>query len=339
MIKDAISTLVEGQTINREQAYAVMKGIMSGEATNAQIAAYLVALRMVGETPDIIAGSVQAMREVVTHVDAGDPNVVDIVGTGGDGAYTFNISTAAAIVTAGAGVTVAKHGNRSVSSKCGAADVLEALGVNLSAGPEVMAACLKEIGLAFLFAPGLHPAMKHAIGPRTELGVRTIFNILGPLTNPAGALRGVMGVYAADLVDTIAAAAADVGSEHFYIVHGGDGLDEITTTTTTEVAKVTPDGVQRFQLDPADFGMSYATAADLKGGDPEENAAILREILDGTQGPKRDTVLLTAAAGIVAGGKAADFAEGLEKAAASIDSGAAKGKLEALVELTNAETC
>ena len=307
---------------------------MSGETTDAQIAAYLIALRMVGETPEIIAGSVQAMREVVTHVDAGDPNVVDIVGTGGDGAHTFNISTTAAIVAAGAGVTVAKHGNRCVSSKCGAADVLEALGVHLGAGPDVMADCLKTIGLAFLFAPGLHPAMKHAIGPRKELGLRTIFNILGPLTNPAGALRGVMGVYSADLVDTIAAAAAELGAEHFYVVHGGDGLDEITTTTKTEVARVTNDGVERFQLDPADFGMAYATADDLKGGDPEANAAILRAILEGAKGPKRDTVLLTAAAGIVAGGKAADFAEGLTKAAESIDSGAAKEKLNALVDRT-----
>lgn len=336
MIKQAISKLLEGQTISRDEAYQVMTAIMSGETTDAQIAAYLVALRMAGETPEVIAGSVQAMREVCTRVDAGDPNVVDIVGTGGDGAHTFNISTAGAIVAAGAGVTVAKHGNRSVSSKCGAADVLENLGVNLGAGPDVMAACLKEIGLAFLFAPGLHPAMKHAIGPRKELAVRTIFNILGPLTNPAGALRGVMGVYAADLVDTIAAAVTDLDAQHFYIVHGGDGLDEITTTTKTEVAKVTPAGVERFQLDPADLGMPYAKADDLKGGDPAENAQILRAILDGAKGPKRDTVLLTAAAGIVAGGRAADFAEGLQKAAESIDSSAAKGKLNALVERTNA---
>ena len=336
MIKQAIATLVEGNPISRDDAYGVMKAVMSGETTDAQIAAYLVALRMAGETPEVIAGSVQAMREVVTRVKAPDAGVVDIVGTGGDGAHTFNISTAAAIVTAGAGITVAKHGNRSVSSKCGAADVLEALGVNLGAGPEVMEACLNEEGLAFLFAPALHPAMKHAIGPRRELGIRTVFNILGPLTNPAGALRGVMGVYAADLVDTIAEAAAGLGAEHFYIVHGADGLDEITTTTKTEVACVTADGVDRFQLDPADFGIAYARAEDLTGGEPEENARILREILDGAAGPRRDAVLLTAAAGIVAGGRATDFTEGLARAAESIDSGAARRKLEALVERTSA---
>lgn len=336
MIRECIAKLVEGSLPSGEEAYGTMKEIMAGEATDAQIAAYITALRIQGETADIIAGSVRAMRERFTPVTAARDVIVDTCGTGGDGARTLNISTAAALVTAGAGVTVAKHGNRSVSSRSGSADVLESLGVDINVRPDIMEACLKDIGVAFLFAVSLHPAMKHAIGPRREIAIRTIFNILGPLSNPASAKHGVLGVFSDPMVNLVADAAADLGFEHCFVVHGRDGLDEITTTTTTHVAEVKDGTVRHYDLDPTDLGIPPATIKDLEGGNPVENAAAIRALLQGRPGPFRDIVLLNAAAAIVAGGRAADFAEGLAVAAEAVDSGAAMAKLDALIERTSA---
>lgn len=329
-MKDLIAKLVAGESLTGEEALNGMRTIMAGDATPAQIAAYITALRLRGETPEIISGSAQAMRENFSAVKAPEGIVVDTCGTGGDGHHTFNISTTAAFVTAGAGVVVAKHGNKSVSSKCGSADVLDALGVNIAITPEHMEKCLEQVGIAFLFAPALHPAMKHAIGPRREIGIRTIFNILGPLSNPAGAQYGVLGVYSSELVPVLALAAAELGSQHLFVVHGEDGLDEISTTGITHVAEVVRGKVKHYELSPDQVGLETATLESLKGGEPSENAAITRAVLDGEAGPRRDIVLLNAAAAIVAGGKAADLKEGVVQAAASIDSGAAKGKLNDL---------
>lgn len=334
MIRESIAKLAEGQKLSREEAHTTMLEIMSGEATPAQIASYITALRIRGETPEVIAGSAAGMREKFTAVRAPTDIVVDTCGTGGDGAHTFNISTCSALVAAGAGVTVAKHGNRSVSSKCGSADVLGALGVKVDASPEVMAECLKSIGIAFLFAPVLHPAMKHAIGPRREIGIRSIFNILGPLSNPAGARYGVLGVYDRDLTATLAEAAAALGAKRLFVVHGLDGLDEITTTTATRVAEVKDGAVKSYEINPGDFGIPTASKGDLVGGEAAENAEFIRKILAAEKGPRRDIVLLNAAAAIVAGQKAGDLKAGVAAAAHSIDSGAAKQKLEKLVELT-----
>ncbi|TAN36325.1 MAG: anthranilate phosphoribosyltransferase [Verrucomicrobia bacterium] len=334
MIRESIAALVESKSLGREQARATMLEIMSGEATSAQIAAYITALRLRGETAEVIAGSAEAMRQKFTAVEAGAKVVADIVGTGGDCAHTFNISTCAALVAAGAGVVVAKHGNRSVSSKCGSADVFAALGVNLEIGPDMMARALCEVGIAFLFAPALHPAMKHAIGPRREIGIRTIFNILGPISNPAGAQHGLVGVYSAALVPVIAEALVVLDAQHMFVVHGLDGLDEITTTTGTLVAEILHGHVRQYEIHPRDVGLPTAQAADLVGGDPAANAEIIRGILAGQKGPRRDIVLLNAAAAIFSAGKARDLREGVAVAAHSIDSGAARQKLDALVALT-----
>ena len=334
MIRESIAALAEGKHLGRDQARATMLEIMSGEATPAQIAAYITALRVRGETAEIIAGSAEAMRLKFTAVDAGAPVVADIVGTGGDGAHTFNISTCSAFVVAGAGVVVAKHGNRSVSSKCGSADVLAALGVNLEIGPETMARALREIGIAFLFAPALHPAMKHAIGPRREIGIRTIFNILGPISNPASAQHGLVGVYAAALVPVVAEALAALGAQHMFVVHGLDGLDEITTTTGTLVAEISHGHIRQYEIHPRDVGLATAQPTDLLGGDPPANAEIIRGILAGQLGPKHDVVLLNAAATIFVAGKARDLKEAVAVAIHSIDSGAARQKLDAMIALT-----
>lgn len=336
MIREIIAKLVEGGSPTREEAYQALREIMDGETTPAQIASFITALRIRGETAEIIAGATQAMREHFTPVAAPDDFVVDTCGTGGDGAHTFNISTGAALVAAGAGVVVAKHGNRSVSSRCGSADVLASLGVKIELDATRMSACLREAGIAFLFAPVLHPAMKHAIGPRKEIGIRTIFNILGPLSNPAGARHGVLGVYHRDLVPVMAEALAGLGAQHMFVVHGDDGLDEITTTTATYVGEVQNDGVRVYQIRPEDAGLPVASTNDLRGGSPEDNAAILRAILDGASGPKRDIVLFNAAAAILAGGHAADWRDGVVRAAESIDSGAARAKLEQLIRISNA---
>jgi anthranilate phosphoribosyltransferase len=334
MIRECIAKLADGQKLTRDEAFNSMLEIMSGEATPAQISAYITALRIRGETADIIAGSAAAMREKYTPVIAPTEIVVDTCGTGGDASLTFNISTAAAFVAAGAGVVVAKHGNRGVTSRCGSADVLTALGVNIEVSPALMGNCLTRWGIAFLFAPLLHPAMKYAIGPRREIGIRTIFNILGPLSNPAGARYGVLGVYHRDMVPVLADAAAKLGAVRLFVVHGLEGLDELSTIGPSRVAEVRDGMVTTYQVQPEDFGLKRARPEDLKGGDPETNAQIIRAILNGEQGPKRDIVLLNAAAAIVAGGRARDMQEGLRMAARSVDSGMARQKLDQLILAT-----
>ena len=305
-------------------------------ATHSQIGAFIAGLRLTGETPEIIAGCAEVMRANATPVKCDDPNAVDIVGTGGDGAHTFNISTTSAFVIAGAGVTVAKHGSYGVSSKCGAANVLAELGVNIQYSAQRMEECLAEIGIAFLFAPGLHPAMKHVVGPRRELGVWSIFNILGPLCNPAGVKNGIMGVFKPELVPIVSDACAQLGMHHQFIVHGNDGLDEFTTTTTTMVTEIKRGKIESYEVQPAGLGLSSAKAEDLVGGEPAENAAITRSILSGEKGPKRDIVLLNSAFAIMAGGKADTPQAGLALAVDSIESGAALAKLELLAEMSQA---
>jgi anthranilate phosphoribosyltransferase len=334
-IKEAIAYVLDGRNLTEAEAEAVMEQIMNGEATPAQIGGFLIALRVKGETVEEVAGFARAMRHNAVSVKPRHPFVIDTCGTGGDGAGTFNISTVAAFVVAGAGLPVAKHGNRSVSSKCGSADLLEALGVNLDLSPAGVAACIDEVGIGFLYAPHLHPAMKHAIGPRREMGVRTVFNILGPLTNPAGAQAQVLGVYDAALTEMMAHVLDLLGSRAAFVVHGAGGLDELSTIGPNRVTQLRDDRVQTFSLDPQDLGLPRATLSDLKGGDPEENAAIACDILDGEPGARRDVVLLNASAALVAGGIADDLSHGLDLAADSIDSGAARAKLDALVAFTN----
>jgi len=332
LISKAIGRVVEGQDISGREAADVMRQIMSGECTPAQIGAYLIAMRMKGETVDEIAGSARVMREMATAIRVDDPLVVDTCGTGGDRQGTFNISTTAAFVVAGGGVTVAKHGNRAVSGKSGSADVLMALGVNVELPPAAVEQCVNEIGVGFLFAPLFHGAMRHAIGPRREIGVRTLFNILGPLTNPAGATVQVLGVYDGALTDTLARVLVALGSRHCFVVHGSDGLDEITTTGPSRVAEGHDGKVSASRIDPAEVGIPPAQPADLKGGDAQENAEITRKILAGEKGPKRDIVLLNAAPAFVAVGRAKDLRTGIAVGAEAIDSGAAAEKLALLVE-------
>ncbi len=334
MIQQTIHRLIDGKTITRDESYAALTDIMSGKATDAQIGAFLTALRIQGETPEIIAGAAQAMRENAVKIHCADANAIDIVGTGGDRAHTFNISTASAFVAAGAGVTVAKHGSYSVSSKCGSANVLSELGINLQCTPKKMEECLDQIGIAFLFAPALHPAMKYAIGPRKELGVWSLFNILGPLCNPAGVKNGILGVFSPKLVPIIADACAQLEMNHLFVVHGNDGLDEITTTTTTLVTEIRRGKVETYEIQPSGLGLSPATAKDIIGGDPAENAAIIRSLFAGEKGPKRDILLLNSAFAILASGKVKTPQEGLLLAAESIDSGAAATKLKQLATLS-----
>jgi anthranilate phosphoribosyltransferase len=334
MIKEAVAKLIGKEPLTREEAAAAMTDIMSGEATEAQIGAFIAGLRLTGETPEIIAGCAEVMRANATPVKCDDSNAVDIVGTGGDGAHTFNISTTAAFVIAGAGVTVAKHGSYGVSSKCGSANVLSELDVNLQYTPQRMEECLNEIGIAFLFAPALHPAMKHVVGPRRELGVWSIFNILGPLCNPAGVKNGIMGVFKPELVPIVSDACAQLEMNHQFIVHGNDGLDEFTTTTTTMVTEIQRGKIESYEVQPAGLGLSMAKPEELIGGEPVENAAITRAILGGEKGPKRDIVLLNAAFAIMAGGKADTPQAGLALAVESIESGAARKKLEALARMS-----
>ncbi|HSR33297.1 MAG TPA: anthranilate phosphoribosyltransferase [Anaerolineae bacterium] len=337
MIRETIGQLLEGQSLPAEQAEAVTDQIMIGAATPAQIAGFLVALRVKGETADEIAGCARAMRRAAIQVRPSRPDVVDTCGTGGDCAGTFNISTTAAFVVAGAGLAVAKHGNRSVSSQSGSADVLEALGVNLSLTPEQVAQAIDEIGIGFLFAPNFHPAMRYAIGPRRELGVRTVFNLLGPLTNPAGAAAQVLGVYDASLTEVLARVLQQLGSRAAYVVHGHGGLDELTTTGPNQISHfgVGPGNgdVVTEMLDPCALGFSKAEPKELLGGDPQENARITLSVLDGQDhGARRDVVLLNAAAALVAGGTATNLPEGIARAADSIDSGSALRALQALVD-------
>jgi anthranilate phosphoribosyltransferase len=347
MITDALQRIAnEHESLTREEARAVMTEVFSGSATDAQIAALLVALHMKGETVEEIVGFAEAIRAAaeplplhdassVSVTAIGPSPLVDTCGTGGDATGTFNISTAAAFVVAGAGVRVAKHGNRSLSSKCGSADVMEALGVKISLPSEVLAACLEEVGIVFLFAPAMHSAMKYVQPARRELRLRTIFNLLGPLTNPARASAQVVGVYSLDLVEKVAEALSMLGTHRALVVHGLDGLDEITITSPTRIAEVREGNVRTYEVTPEEFGMQRARLEDISGGDATANAVTIRELLTGRKSPKRDVVLLNAAAALVAAGKAEHLGEALPLAAQSIDSGAAAAKLEALVKFTS----
>ncbi len=332
-IKEAINKAINKEDINKDAAYKVALDIMNGETTDAQIASLLTALRMKGETVDEITGFVKAMRDKVTKIKAPEEYLIDTCGTGGDGAGTFNISTISAIVAAGAGCKVAKHGNRSVSSNCGSADLLKQLGVNIENPPEKVEKCIEEAGVGFLFAPLLHPAMKYAIGPRREMAVRTIFNILGPLTNPAGAKRQLLGVYSKELTSTIANVLANLDSKHCMIVHGEDGLDEITTTGKTFVCELRDEKVTEYTISPEDFGLIKRDAEDLKGGTPEINAKIALNLLEGGTGGKREITILNSGAAIYVAGKAESLSDGIEKAKESIDSGEALKTLKKLVEI------
>ncbi len=335
MIRDAINKVIAGADLTREEASGVMNQIMSGEATDAQIGAFLVALRLKGESVEEITGCASVMREKAIKIATEHGIVVDTCGTGGDGSGTFNISTTAAFVTAGAGLCVAKHGNRAASSKCGSADVLKELGVNVEAPPEKVEECLDEVGIGFLFAPALHKAMKYAIGPRREIGVRTIFNILGPLTNPAGATRQVVGVYDSNLTDIIAQVLGNLGAEHALVVHGMDGLDEITITDRTKVSEFRDGALESYEIVPEDFGFWRAKTEDLLGGEVHENARIVTDVLSGTKGPTRDIVLMNAGAAILVGGLTDSLGEGMRLAAEAIDSGKAMEKLEELTSVSN----
>ena len=349
MIKKAIAKVVEREDLSEAEMIGVMDQIMSGEATPAQIAAFITALRMKGETVAEITGAARVMRDQATRIRAGknvldidrddinieQESILDTCGTGGSGTNTFNVSTTVAFVVSACGVKVAKHGNRSVSSTCGSADVLEALGVNLDVTPETVERCINEINIGFLFAPALHGAMKYAIGPRKEIGIRTIFNILGPLTNPAGAGCQVLGVYRQELVETMAYVLKNLGCKRGFVVHGMDGMDEITLTCETRMAEVTPDGVVMKTLRPEELGFARCDISHLRGGDAVGNAVIVRNVLSGEKGAKRDIVLLNSAFALVAAGKAAEVVGGLAMATEAIDSGRAMEQLEKLVQMTN----
>lgn len=335
-MKGFIAKLVEGKHLTEAEAEQAMEAIMTGGATDAQIAAFLTALRMKGETVEEITGCARVMRAKATPIPHRRDFVVDTCGTGGDGAGTFNISTAAAFVVAGAGVPVAKHGNRSVSSRTGSADVLEALGVNLDLTPEQVGRCLDEVGIGFLFAPKLHLSMKYAAGPRREMGIRTIFNILGPLTNPAGAQAQVIGVYDARLTEPVARALVSLGTRRSLVVHGAGGLDEVSLSGPTIISDATPAGVVTITVYPEDMGLERSPNEAIAGGDAAHNAGIIREVLSGGRGPQRDVVLANAAAALVAAGRAVDLRAGVRLAGEAIDSGQALAKLEALRELTQA---
>jgi len=334
MLKHALAKAVNFESLTAQEAYDAMGVVMRGEATDAQIGSFLVALRMKGETPAEIGGFARAMRENAVHIGTKRENVVDTCGTGGDAVDTFNISTAAAFVAAGAGVPIAKHGNRAVSSKCGSADVLREVGVNVEAPAHVVSECIDEVGIGFLFAPTLHPAMRYAIGPRRELGIRTVFNVLGPLTNPAGARRQVIGVFDAQFTELLASALLELGTEHALVVHGLVGMDELSTCGDSQVTELRNGSVHSALWGPEQFGLQPVEVEALAGGAPEKAAGMLLSVLDGEAGARRDIVLLNAAAAIYVGGLAADMHEAISRAAESIDSGAAAAKLVALREAT-----
>lgn len=334
MILDAIRKVVDGENLTELEAQAAMEDIMAGEATPSQIASFMTALRMKGETVDEIVGCARAMRSNAARINPRVETLVDTCGTGGDGANTFNISTAAAFVAAGAGLPVAKHGNRSVSSKCGSADVLESLGVRLDLEPGQVEKCIDEVGIGFLFAPQFHASMKHAVTPRREVGIRTIFNVLGPLTNPASAHVQVVGVYDRSLTEPVAHVLGRLGVRQAFVVHGLDRLDEISITGETQISHVREGWVNTFSVHPGDVGLSTSHADTIRGGDPEENAAIIHSVLQGEPGPKRDVILLNAAAALLVGGLVEDLAGGVELAAKVIDDGRALEKLRALVDFT-----
>ncbi len=347
--KEMIQEVVQGKDLSEEEMISVMEEIMEGKATDAQIGAFITALRMKGETIAEITGAARVMRAKATpiriqnsavSIDRDEINVdretiVDTCGTGGDGTNTFNVSTTTALVAAGGGLKVAKHGNRSVSSQCGSADVLEALGVNLDVTPEVVEECIRSIGIGFLFAPKLHGAMKYAIGPRREVGIRSIFNVLGPLTNPAKANVQVLGVYESGLTSIMAEVLNHLGSTSALVVFGEGSYDEISIVGPTQVSELRDGAISNYSIEPEDFGMTRADISDIRGGDAKQNATIVREILAGQPGPKRDIVLLNAGAAFYAARKAQDIHEGINMAAESIDSGMAAQKLEQLIRKTN----
>ncbi len=337
MIREAIQTLVAGRSLTMEEAAQVMEEIMEGKVTPAQFGAFVTALRLKGETVAEIAGLARTMRAKAILVKVTRP-VVDTCGTGGDGSATFNISTTAAFVVAGAGLKVAKHGNRAMSSQCGSADVLEALGIRLDLTAEQVERCLEEVGMGFMFAPSFHPAMKYAAAPRREIGIRTVFNILGPLTNPAGAKAQVLGVADGSLVEKIALVLQSLDCHHALVVHGEDGLDEITITGKTRVCELKGGDIRSCEINPDDFGLTKASLDDLKGGTADENAALLRSVLSGTPGPQRDVVLMNAAAALVAGDKAQSLQQGIDLAREAIDSGHALTKLEQLIRFSQSLT-
>ena len=333
-IKQAIARVVDGQDLAADEMTAVMQCIMTGGATPAQIAGFLVALRLKGETVTEVAAAADVMRGLATGVDiSGLDHAVDIVGTGGDGSGTFNVSTTSMFVAAAAGCHVAKHGNRSVSSRCGSADVLEAAGVRLDLTPEEVSACVREVGVGFMFAPAHHGAMKHAIGPRRELGVRTIFNILGPLTNPAGVANQVLGVFSEHLLESLAQVLQRLGSRHVLVVHSRDGLDEISIAERTDIAELKDGQIVRYSIEPEDFGLQRASLDSIRVGSVDESLAMLRAVLDGAPGPARDIVLLNAGAAIYASGAADSLTHGITRADTAIASGAARERLDGLVRL------
>jgi len=334
VIQALVARLLDRHDLTREEAREAMHEIMRGEATQAQIAGYLVALRAKGETADEIAGSAEAMRDHVLPVQPKRDDLVDTAGTGGDGKHTLNISTAAALVAAAAGAGVAKHGNRAASSQTGSADVLEALGFNLDLAPDRIADSIDSLGFGFMFAQAHHPAMRHAAPVRKELGTRTVFNVLGPLTNPARARAQVVGVYSAALVRPIAEALAQLGSHRAFVVHGADGIDELSPTGPNLVCEVVDGGVRERTIDPEELGVERCDLAELAGGAPAENAALIRRVFDGEVSGRRTAILLNAAGAIAAGGHAEDLREGIERAREAIDSGAARARLDELVEFS-----
>jgi len=334
MFKDHLSTIISRTDLNQSQMAEMMSEIFDGKTTDAQVGAMMAALATKGETVEELAGAARAMRKKAHRIQAAATQVVDTCGTGGDGLKTFNISTTTAFVVAGCGVTVAKHGNRSVSSKCGSADVLETLGIKLDTDPEVVEEAVQGIGIGFLFAPLYHSAMRFAAKARTEVGLRSIFNMLGPLTNPAGANCQLLGVFAPQLTEMFAEALRLLGARSAFVVHGHDGLDEISVCAPTRVSQLENDMIRTYDIYPEQYFGRLAEPGQMTGGDPVENAAITRMILGGEKGPKRDVVVLNAAAALVASQKAADLTTGIELAEQAIDSGAAMGKLEALVAYT-----
>src|SRR5213592_1430963 len=337
MIQRALARLLDGHDLSREEAHEVMSSIMSGEATPAQIAGFLIALRLKGETADEIAGCAEAMREHALQVRPQRDDLVDTAGTGGDGASTINISTAAALVAAAAGAGVAKHGNRAVSSACGSADVLEALGFELDLSTQRVARSIDELGFGFLFAPTHHPAMRHAAPVRSELAARTVFNVLGPLTNPAGARAQVVGVYAPSLVRTIAEVLAQLGARRAFVVHGAGGIDELSPAGPNLVCEVRDGSVHEREIDPLELGVPRCAPDELRGGSPAENAEAIRAIFSGENGGRRSAILLNAAGAIAAAGHARDLREGLGFAREAVDSGAAATRLEELIAFSRAE--
>ncbi|APG27668.1 anthranilate phosphoribosyltransferase [Syntrophotalea acetylenivorans] len=348
MIKQAIAMLVEQHDLAESMMVDVMEQIMGGEATPAQVGAFIVALRMKGETIEEITGAARVMRAHATPVRVGKvldmdreeinsdrETILDTCGTGGSGTKSFNISTTVAFVVAACGVKVAKHGNRSISSACGSADVLECLGVKLDISVAKVESCVNTLGVGFLFAPALHGAMRHAIGPRREIGVRTIFNILGPLTNPAGADRQVLGVYREGLVEPLAQVLSRLGCKRGFVVHGLDGMDEVTLTGPTRVAEINGEAVRLYTVEPEDFTLSRCKLTDLQGGDAVVNADLVQAVLQGEQGPRRDVVLLNSAFALLAADRVSDIQAGIERAAEAIDSGRALSKLNDLIRMTN----